>query len=60
MVVAVVVRDATGDIPTAVGDADDLDNDDMVGVNGEDGGGVSAIIAEGLEPKCDVMQDVGT
>ena len=55
-----VVRDATGDIPTAVGDADDLDNDDMVGVNGEDGGGVSAIIAEGLEPKCDVMQDVGT
>ena len=50
MVAAVAVIDVTGEIPAA-GEAEDLDNDDMVGVNGGGGGGVSAIIVEGLEPK---------
>ena len=59
LVVAVVVTDVTGDKPDT-GDPGDLDNDDMVGVSGGGGGGVSAIIAEGLEPKWDVMHEVGT
>ena len=60
LVVTAAVTDViTGDIPVP-GEAEDLDNDDMVGVNGGGGGGVSAIIAEGLEPKWDVMLDVGT
>ena len=56
---AVGVTDATGEIP-AVGEVEDLDNDDMVGVNGGGGGGVSEIIADVLEPRCDVIEDVGT
>ena len=59
LVVAVVVTDVTGDKPDT-GDPGDLDNDDMVGVSGGGGGGVSAIIADGLEPKWDVMHEVGT
>ena len=60
LVVATAVTDViTGDMPVP-GEAEDLDNDDMFGVNGGGGGGVSAIIAEGLEPKWDVMLDVGT
>ena len=59
MVADVAVTDVTGEIPAA-GEVGDLDNDDMVGVSGEGGGGVSAIMADGLEPKWDVMEDVGT
>ena len=51
--------DVTGEIP-ATGEVGDLDNDDSVGVIGGGGGWFSAIIAEGLEPKWDVMEDVGT
>ena len=49
----------TGDIPAA-GEADLLENDDMVGVNGGGGGGVSDIIADVLDPKLDAMERVGT
>ena len=53
--------DVIGDKPVPDGDDEDLDNDDSaVGVNGFGGGGVSDIIVDGLEPKWDVMQDVGT
>ena len=50
MVATVAETDVTGEIPAA-GEPEDLDNDDRVGVIGGGGGGVSAIIAEGLEPK---------
>ena len=56
---AVGVTDATGDIP-AVGELEDLDKDDIVGVNGGGGGGVSEIMVDDLDPKWDVMDDVGT
>ena len=49
----------TGDIPAA-GEADLLENGDMVGVNGGGGGGVSAIIADVLDPMLDAMECVGT
>ena len=57
LVVAIDV--CTGDIPAA-GEADLLENDGIVGVNGGGGGGVSAIIAEVLDPKLDAMECVGT
>ena len=47
---AVGVTDATGEIPEE-GEVGDLDKDDMVGVNGGGGGGVSEIIVDGLDPK---------
>lgn len=56
---AVGVTGTTGEIPS-VGEVEDLDNDDMLSVNGGGGGGVSEIIADDLEPRCDVMDDVGT
>ena len=49
----------TGDIPAA-GEADLLENGDMVGVNGGGGGGVSAIMADVLDPMLDAMECVGT
>ena len=42
------MAETTGEIPAA-GEAEDLDNDDRLGVKTR--GGFSAIIAEGLEPK---------
>jgi len=54
------VTDATGEIP-AIGEVEDLDKLDMVGVKDGGEGGVSGeIIADVLEPKCDVIDDVGT
>ena len=54
------MTDATGEIP-AIGEVEDLDKLDMVGVKDGGGGGVSGeIIVDVLEPKCDVIDDVGT
>ena len=47
---AVGVTDATGDIPE-VGELEDLDKDDIVGVNGGGGGGVSDIMVDDLDPR---------